>query len=877
STIELHEYAEELDQDIIRIPDAASMRIQGVQQEQVYIDFDNAKLASLGISSSRIKNIISSANILFSGGKINIGTQQIIVEPSGNFESLEQLKALPIRIGNSTQNIPLGDICSIYKAYKEPTDRFVRVNGSPAVVLSISLKDGSNIVHMGAEVDKIVDRYTQKLPIGVSLYRVASDDLVVQKSVNDFAVNLLQSMVIVLIVMLLFLGLKTGFIVASLIPSTIIVSFALMGYFEIGLNKVSLAALIMALGMLVDNAIVMSESIMVKMNRGKKVLTASIESANELGVPLLTSSLTTSAAFLAFFLAESTMGEVVGPLFVVITIALLASLILALTLIPLLSVMTLGKNKAPVLAEAKESGLFAIITRWYSALLKKALKHSVKVSLGVVVLFFLSLMLFKQIPFIFVPDSERNLVTLDMNLPLDTRIENTDHTVALIEKFIQDSLFVSDTKKKGVINWSAFIGKGPESYSLGYQPGEANSGYAHLLLNTSSGNDNLMVMQALEAYCRKNLPDADVKIARLAGGGGGGYPVEIRLFGDNSNELYSVAQTIKSKLRTIPGARKVGDTWGIQNKKIKIEIDQVKALLAGLTSQDIALSLRTTLSGFKVGEYRGGDEIIAISMREAGALSITIDQLENSNVYAQGSGMSVPLSQVARIEQVWEFPKVLRRDMSRTISVTAYLEEGYTASEITRVVLPWIETDQSSWPRGISMKVGGESENSKEGMQSILDKLPLSGFIILILLIIQFNSIRKTAIVLSTVPLGITGVILGLLLTGSFFSFYAFLGVIALAGIVVNNAIVLIDRIDLELGEEKSLVDAIQDAAKQRFRPIVLTTATTICGMIPLWISGGLMWQPMAIGLIFGLLFATIITLILVPNLYKILYKKRGV
>ena len=871
STIELEDYADKIKEELIRFSDIANVEIQGVREEQIHIEFDNARLSEMGLSAGQIQNMLSATNILFSGGKINFGKQQIILEPSGNFESIEQLENFKVLSGRSNHVVRLGDITTITKRLKTPAENLVRINAMQGVVLSISIKEGANIIRSGEVVDKLIEQYNNTLPHGISVLRVASNDIEVDVAVSDFVVNLLQSIGIVLIVMLLFLGVRTGLIVSSLIPTTMVSSFFLLGIFDIGLNKVSLAGLIMALGMLVDNAIVMAESIMVKMEKGTSALDACIESANELRIPLFTSSLTTSASFMAFYVAESTMGEIVGPLFIVITIALLCSWFFSLTVIPLFSVKFLKIQ----VKEDEEKGFFVLLTHLYERFLGKCIKYPIITVMIIIGIFIGSLQLFPTIPFIFVPDSERNLVTVDINLPQDTRIEITEEKVAMIETFIQDSLKVNDSRTQGVLDWTSFIGKGPKSYSLGYQPGEANSGYAHILVNTSSGDDNGMVIQRIESYIFNNLPDIDYKVERLSQGGGGGYPVEIRIFGEKADHIYVVAQAVKEKLRKIPGSKNVGDTWGLKNLKLKIEIDQDKAQLEGFSNQDVALSLQSLLTGYKIGEYRAEEDVLDIQM-QSDQWDMTLQQLKAVNVYVQNSGKSIPLSQIAEVREVWEFPKIMRRDLIRMIAATSYLQDGYTANDITAQILPWLEKEKQSWPRGVSYAIGGELENAEKGMVSIAEKLPMSGFIILLLLILQFNSIRRTCIILSTIPLGITGVILGLLVTNSYFSFYGFLGVISLAGIVINNAIVLLDRAAIEKENGKSHFESIKDAAIQRFRPIILTTATTICGLIPLWLGGGLLWEPMAIGLIFGLSFATLITLVMVPCLYCTLFRAKA-
>lgn len=872
SFFELKEYADQIRDDLIKLEDASEVSINGVQEEQIYVSFDNARLAKLGLSAGLLQNTLSATNIVFPGGDVSLGNERIVLEPTGNFEEINDLENMIINIGQEGQTVQLGEITNITRSYKSPTNRIVKVDGKPGLVIAIALKDGANLIQLGEEIDKKMVGYNRSLPVGMQVRRVASSDYFVNVKIADFVSNVIQSVGIVLAVMLLFLGVRTGFVVASLIPAAMIMTLMLMNFFGVGLNQVSLAALIMALGLLVDNAIVVTESMMVKMEEGLPAKEAAIKACQELLVPLLVSSLTTSAAFLAFFLAANTMGEIMGPLFVVITMALLSSWIMAMTVIPMFAIAFIRVKKKE--KDAKK-GLFDRLNVYYKKLLEFVMRFSIPTVVIIVLMFFGSLSLFTSLPFIFFPDSDRNLVTVNLNLPLGTKIERTSEVVGKLESYITDNLLVNSQRDEGILDWSTFVSEGPESYDLGYQPGEANTGYAHLLLNTSNFEQNQVVTDILDAYCYEQFPDAEVEIAPLAGGGGGGADVEVRVSGNSPEELFRISDRIKEKMYSLPITKNIKDDWGPKIKKFIIDIDQDKANRAGLTNQDIATSLKTALSGFDAGDFRDGEDNIPIVMRSQGSQEIDARDLEGVSIFAQGSGRNVPLSQVATIQNDWQYAKIKRRDLYRTIVISCDVKTGFTASDITDELTPYLAEEAESWKIGYNYELGGESEQSGEAMGAVIAKLPLAAFIILLLLISQFNSFRKTGIVLSTIPLGIIGVILGLLAFSSYFGFMAFLGVISLAGIVINNAIVLIDRIQIEQDMGKSTYQAIIDAAQQRFRPILLTTFTTTLGMIPLYLGGGLMWEPMAVSIMIGLLFATVITLIFVPVVYKLLFRAK--
>lgn len=873
SYAEMKEYADDIKDDLIKLEDAAKVEIGGLQEERVFIEFDNARLGEYGLTAGMLQGIIGSRNILSSGGIINLDEERIILEPTGNFNSVQDIQNTLIPLGDGSRLVSLEDITTVKKSYIDPPRQRVKVDGQDAISLHINLKEGANVIKLGVEVDKVVEEWQNKLPIGLELSRLSSLDGYIDFKISDFIVNLMQSISIVLLVMLVFLGLRTGSIIASLIPIVTIMTLMLMGMINMGLNQVTLAALIMALGMMVDNAIVVAESIMVKMENGIEAKKAAIDSCTELFTPLLISTLTTSAAFLAFYLAESTMGDIVGPIFVVISMALLSSWLIALTVITLFCYLFLKIKKK---GEQKPGLIDRVINAlkvYYKSLILFALARKGLVMGMIILLFFGSLYGFTKIAFVFFPDSDRNMITVDINLPLGTKIESTAEIVSLIEDYIIDSLQVTDERVDGITNWSSYIGEGPESYDLGYTPDEANSSYAHMLVNTSHSSYNNAVIEQLDNYCFNYFPSADIKVGPL-GAGGGGVPIEIKISGDDPDELSRISKQVKTRLTNIAGTKNVKDDWGPKSKKFVIDIDQNRAQAAGVSSQDIATSLKTVLDGFQTGEYREDNKSIPVIMRGDEGQQQSLESLETLNVYSQNSGKSVPLLQVASIIPQWQYSKIRRYNLNRTVNVSSELRTGGNAAAITAEITPWLEEQKQSWPNNYDYEFGGDAKNTADNMGAVIKYLPLSGFIILMLLIIQFNSIRKMIMVTSTIPLGVIGVVIGLLVFQEPFGFMPFLGVISLAGIVINNAIVLIDRIEIEQTELKREVrDSVIAACLQRFRPILLATFTTVLGLIPLYLSGGEMWEGMAVSIMVGLLFGTVITLIFIPSFYSILFR----
>ncbi len=866
SYAELKQVADEARDEFLRIPEAAKVEIYGAQEERIFIEYNNARLAELGLSPYQLMQTLSSRNIVVPGGYVMLAPERIALEPSGNFESVEDVRRTIIQLPGSKEVLYLEDIAEVYRGYVDPPSSKVKSSGIPALGLAISMREGSNIIALGEKVRMVLERLQAAYPIGIEFDVITFSPDEVDKKVKDFGGNLLQAIAVVAAVMLLSLGLRTGLIVATLIPCTMVTALLVMSFFHIGLDQISLAALIIALGMLVDNGIVMTESIMVQMAAGKKVVDAAVDSATELRVPLLTSSLTTAAAFLPIYLAESTTGEYTAPLFKVVTITLLCSWILALTVVPLMCVHLLKVKK-------EESGFDTRFYRWYRAALQWLLHNRWLTLIAIVVIFFVAMSGMKYIPNIFFPPSDRPYYKMELKLPIGSAIERTETVVREIEGFIKSDLLASETKA-GITNWVSYIGSGGPRFLLTHSPEPLSPHYGLLIINTTSSAVISELMTQLDRYTFDHFPDLVVTLKRFENGAPIENPVEIRLSGKDTDKLFTLVDQVKAKMAVIPGVKNVSDDWGRQTKKLLVKINQARARRAGVSSQDIAISLQTGLSGLELTQYREGDQIIPVVMRSVAADRQDIGKLETLAVYSQATGNSVPLKQVADIEVLWQPAKILRRDRLKTVKVGGQLEPGVTAMSAFDQLIPWLEKEQATWEVGYRYEPGGEMESSQKANKSIGEKLPVAAFIIMILLVAQFNSIRRPLIILATIPLGIVGVVIGLLVARSYFGFMTLLGIISLAGIVINNAIVLLERIKMEI-EVNGLSPqyAIIEAAQRRMRPILLTTATTVLGMLPLYLGGGEMWEPMAVAIMAGLLFSTILTLGVVPVLYALLFK----
>ncbi len=869
---ELKTYADDIRNQLLKVPAISKVEIQGEQDEVIYVEYNNASLTDLGLSPQQLSQILSAANILQPGGNILIEQERISLEPSGNFDSLEDIRRTVVQLPGREEVVHLEDIASIYRGYVDPSQDKARFNGKPVLVISVSMQENGNVLGLGETLAQLIPELVDNYPWGIQMTPIYLQPDLVATSVSNFMSNLIQAVAIVMLVMLYFLGFRTGIIVSLLIPMTIAVSFMLMQLFGITINQISLAALIIALGLLVDNAIVVVESILVRLEKGEQALQAAIASGKELAVPLLISSLTTAAAFLSIFLAESTVGEYTADIFKVNAIALLSSWVLAMTIIPILS-KKLIRAKATVSEDDYSGRMYSL----YRKILIPALKFPAVYLFLVIICFFSAIFGLQLVTKVFIPPTTNPIINAKFNMPRGTAIETTSSIIQDIEHFMQQKLQLTqqqiDQGHSGLKHWVSFIGKGAPRYTLTADPEPGNSHHSSMILTTTDDKVIPEVISQVQQYVSDNYPDLKLQMKKLENGAPISFPIAVRVSGQDFDQLYQIIAPIKEKLLSMQGILDIEDNWGARSKKLAINIDQDRARRANVSSEDVAVSLQSGLSGLELTQYREQDKLIPVTLRSVIADRQDIGKLDGMSVYSQSTGKTVPLKQVADIEMEWQYSIIRRKDRDRTITVNAQLKPGVTATEINQVFNPWLLQYSQSWPYGYSYELGGESETSGDANQSIVDKLAISGMIILLLLVAQFNSIRKPAIILTTIPLGIIGVTIGLLISNTVFGFFTILGIISLSGIIINNAIVLIDRIDIELENGKSPVEAILISTHQRLRPILLTTATTIGGMLPLWISHDPMFETMAVAIIFGLAFATLLTLVLVPVLYSLFYR----
>lgn len=871
SYAELKSIADEIRDELLKEPDIAKVSIHGEQQEVVFVEYNNARLAELGLSPQRLSALLASVNILSSGGDILSGRERIALEPTGNFESVEDLRRTVIELPGGAL-VYLEDIAEVYRGYRDPPRSVSRGNGEASLVLAISMRDGGDILKLGERLDALMPELTARYPWGIEIDKVWFQADLVDNVVQTFTSSLGQAILIVIVVMVAFLGLRTGLVVGSLIPITVVTSLFAMQIFDITINQISLTALIIALGLLVDNAIVIVESVLVKRSAGRSAVDAAIDSGRELITPLLISSLTTAAAFMPIAMAKSAVGEYTSDIFYVVSIALISSWVMAMTFVPMLTTIAL---KVPTTSTSSED---AFGGRWYGlyrGLLAASLRCRGRFLLIILGLFALAIVGLGYVRQEFIAPSEDPFFTAKLELPLGTSIEATQEVIDDVDRYIRENYSnEDDPDSTRITNWMTFIGEGGPRVQLSLNPPNPNPANSFMVINAVDGPDVDNLIAELSDYIQQRHPDLSSQLKRLENGPPVGYPIIVRVSGSSFDALYSIADQVTDYLYDIPDVSDVKNTWGLQTKKLQVDVDQELARRSGVTSEDVAYSLQAGLTGIELTQYREDEDLIPVTLRTVAADRQDLSKLDGLTVYSQSTGSSVPLKQVANVQLTFEPGIIERRDRDRTMSLNVQLYPGATAAEVSQQLLPWLEDEANSWPAGHSFELGGELEESGDANASIAAELPTAGMLILLLLVGQFNSLRRPAIILSTIPLGLVGVTFGLLVANSSFGFFTILGLISLSGIIINNAIVLLDRIAIEINEfGREQYDAVLTACQQRLRPIMLTTATTVLGMTPLLWGGTAMFKPMAITIIFGLAFATALTLLVVPVLYAVFFR----
>ena len=857
--------AEKIRDSLLAIDGVAKVEFHGQQDERIYLQFSSSELAANGISPEQAGAALNAQNAAASSGELRLGNERLDLVTQGEFQSLESLAAYRLAVPGQASSLRIDDLFDVGRDYVEPPGSYAHYNGERVICIAVAMTAGGVVTEIGELITARLAEIQQQLPVGLDIEPMFFQPEYVEKSIHDFMINLGQAFFFVVLVMLLFAGGRIAMVVGILVPSAILMCFSMMPAAGVLLENMSIAALIIALGLLVDNAVVVSEQILVRLGEGQDRRSAVIDSVKNLMIPLLAASGTTIAAFSPIALADSSVGEFTYSLFAVVSLTLLSSWVLSISIIPLFCYWFLRPLKRDTLVGRGLSRIYGP----YEKLLRVALRLKWTVPVVALALTILAGWAMQFVPNIFFPPNERGQFIADFELPLGTDISETEKQVSAMEALLMEQ---HGDEIRSISSW---IGDGgPRWYlSLSVEPPNPNYAFFSILTKSSDPAEIKRLSASFNQLAEQNFPDARATAKALENGPPVGDPIQIRLYGEEMETLYELRDRLVAEIKLVDGMYDVRDDWGAWIKQASVVPDPVRSARLGLNTQSIANALNLQFTGTHVTNYREGDKSIPVLMRSRADYRSRPERLEDLPIFTD-LGV-VPLGQVADVEIEFLPGSIKREDTTRVMTIRGRVN-GRFASEALVDIQPRLAsvTAASDWPIGYHIEYGGEQENSAEASGSIAGAMPISLSILSMILIAQFNSLRRFGIIVMTLPPMLCGVVPGLLLTGSSFGFMTMLGLIALLGIIVNNAILLVDETDTQRRAGLALEGAIVSAARSRLRPIVMTTVTTIISLLPLALTGGGMWSSMAYAMMFGLGFATLLTLVLCPVLYYLCFRR---
>lgn len=867
SISEMREAARRVRDQLYSLGGVRKITLYGVEPERIFVEIDNIRLSQFGISGTDIINAISKQNIILPGGTINTEGQSIFIEPSGNFEDLKDITDLQIQIPGQTGQVAyLKDIAKISRGYADPPKAPVFYNGKPAIVLGVSMIDQYDSFKFADDLKRRVRLIEQSLPIGYKFDYITFQPNEISIAINGVMNNLYQTIVIVLIVVMVFLGWRTGLLVGAMVPLVMLLSILVMRVVGIELERMSLATLIIALGLLVDNGIVVSEEIGRRLTLGEERISAVINAGRDMSVPLLTSSLTTVFAFMPLMLAESAAGEYTRSISLVIAITLIGSWLVAMVVMPVFSFWFF--KPGPTVDE--ETLYNRPLFKRYRSVLDFILKRRALFLASICALLVSSIFLFSYVPKVFFPASERTQLQVLIDAPVGSNSYKTLASIKPLSAWLMDK-----NQNPEVKDHVAYIADGGPRFYLGLNPIDADPFRAYLIVNVNTAEDVRRLLEKVRIFAARNMPEVRVTPKPMSMGPAEAGLVEYRFSGPSDKELKRLSLELQAAMRAIPATRNIKDNWENPTIKVLVQIDQTRARRVGITSEQIAQALNANFAGTSVTVYREGDQTIPVILREAGTARTNIDRLRTINV-ARVDGRAIPLLQVATFEGITQYAYLQRRDLERVIKISG-VNPGLSAQALDKALGPDLERIQKQLKPGYRFERGGELEDSSKAQGSLFANFPLAFALILLVLIAQFDSFKKPLMILLTVPLIITGVALALfIMPGANFGFMAILGLLALFGIFLNNAIVLIDKIDMERAAGLGLHDAIIKASINRMKPILITTATTVLGLVPIILSRDVLFYDLALVISGGMIVGTLFTLGVVPVLYSLFFREEA-
>ena len=899
----LKKQAELIRSELLKVKDVAKVEFFGEQKQRIFIELTNAKLVSLGINTSTLVNILQAQNAVVRSGTFDSAAERIRIAVSGRYENLDDLRDLRLRANN--QDFRLGDVAKVYRGYEDPPHDRVRFQGKDSLLLGISMKEGGDVIALGHALDKITARIKQQLTVGLSLETVTSQPKIVANSVNDFVHSLIEALIIVLGVSLISLGLRSGIIVAITIPVVLASTFLVMFLLNIGLHKISLGALILALGLLVDDAIIAVEMMSSKMEQGWDRAKAAAFAYNSTAMPMLTGTLVTVAGFLPIATAASSTGEYTRSIFQVSAIALIISWFAAVIFVPYL-----GFHLLPSYAEAPKQSKFKTwlknqlrlksniqpnklidthhhdiyntpFYQTFRTVVTACVRYRKTVILSTLGLFILAVLGFSQVQQQFFPDSTRLELIIDLRMTEGASYAATNDQVKKLEYWLHDwdakyqlknnaSPHGSQQQTEGIENFVAYIGNGGPRFYLPLDIQMPHRGFGQFVVLSKNLASREALRQDLLKLFENDFPALRGSVLRLENGPPVGFPVQFRVSGSNVVQIRDIAQQIAGIMRANHNLVNVQLSWEEPSKVVHLKIDQAKARLLGVSSVDISNLLNGAMQELYITEFREGNERIDLVVRGSQADRTQLSRLPDLMINLP-SGATVPLSQLATITSDFEEGVIWRRNREPSVTVRANLQGNMQAPVVSQQIEDQLTQIKAHLPLGVSIETGGAVEASAKGAASVAAGFPLFLIAVLTLLMIQLQSFSRVFLVLLTAPLGLIGVTVSLLLFDKPFGFVAMLGTIALSGMIMRNSVILVDQIDQDKASGLAEWQAIIESTIRRFRPIVLTAAAAILAMIPL--TRSVFFGPMAVAIMGGLTVATLLTVLFLPALYAAWFK----
>src|SRR3954464_8222762 len=860
---ELKARAEDIRQTLLRVAGVNKVDIIGERPEKIFIEFSHAKLATLGVTPQQIFESVAKQNAVVSGGSVETSADRINLRVTGAFSGVAAIAAVPVQADG--HSFRLGDIATVKRGYEDPPTFLVRQDGKPALGLGVSMQDGANIITLGENLKHTMAGIVAELPVGIEVTQIANQPHIVEDSVSEFVQTFAEALVIVLVVSFLSLGWRTGVVVALSVPLVLAIVLLVMYSAGLDLHRITLGALIIALGLLVDDAIIAIEMMVVKMEQGWDRARAATFAWTSTAFPMLTGTLVTAAGFLPVGFAKSSSGEYAGGIFWVVGLALIASWIVAVIFTPYLGLKLLPDFAPHGVHESAEA---IYETRMYRGL-RRAIDFCLRWRKSVVavtlLMFFASIGAFGLVQQQFFPTSTRTELFLEMRLPEGSAIGATDATARQAERLIGDD--------HDVVTYTTYVGQGSPRFWIGLNPILPNANFAQIVVVTKDLEARERVKARLEkAIADGALLQARTRVDRFVFGPPVGFPVQFRVVGLDPLKVRAIAEDVRRVMAANSKLVEPHLDWSEQVKSIRLEVDQDRARALGLTPQDVAQTLQTLFNGLTVTQYREGIENIDVVARAIPSERLELDRLPTLTMVTR-NGVPVPLSQIARLTYEYEEPILWRRNRDLVLTARGDVIDGVQPPDVSKEIAPRLQPIIDALPYGYRIETGGSIEESAKANVALAAVFPIMAVVMLALLMIQLQSFSRLALVFVTAPLGLIGATGALLIANKPFGFVALLGLIALAGMIMRNTVILVDQIERDIAQGHGRHRAVIDATVRRARPVVLTALAAVLGMIPL--GGSLFWGPMAITIMGGLLVATVLTLLVVPALYALSLRVR--